>query len=232
MTQDSLPLAPRRSFLTRFNTGLASLAALAGVAAAQEKAAVASPWQPARHDEDNWLDNNTAKHRVLFDSINSDSAGEALSFASNYYQTNLNDYKVKNSELGVVIVLRHRSAVFGYNDTIWAKYGETMSNRAKLEDPKTKQAPKINMLNASGYGEQLTNRGVTLDRLGKQGAQFAVCRLSSRAIASAIATATGGKADEVLAEMIANLIPNARLVPAGIVAVNRAQERGYTSMSI
>jgi intracellular sulfur oxidation DsrE/DsrF family protein len=29
-------------------------------------------------------------------------------------------------------------------------------------------------------------------------------------------------------EMAANLIPNARLVPAGIVAVNRAQERGYS----
>ena len=29
-------------------------------------------------------------------------------------------------------------------------------------------------------------------------------------------------------EMKANLLPNARLVPAGIVTVNRAQERGYS----
>ena len=29
-------------------------------------------------------------------------------------------------------------------------------------------------------------------------------------------------------ELTANLVANARMVPAGIVAVNRAQERGYT----
>ena len=29
-------------------------------------------------------------------------------------------------------------------------------------------------------------------------------------------------------ELVANIVSNARMVPAGIVAVNRAQERGYT----
>jgi len=31
---------------------------------------------------------------------------------------------------------------------------------------------------------------------------------------------------------VANLVPNARIVPAGIVAVNRAQERGYSFASV
>ena len=70
-----------------------------------------------------------------------------------------------------------------------------------------------------------------MDSLGKLGTQFAVCKLSTRANASVIANATGGKAEEIFAEISANLIPNARLVPAGIVAVNRAQERGYTLMA-
>jgi intracellular sulfur oxidation DsrE/DsrF family protein len=43
-----------------------------------------------------------------------------------------------------------------------------------------------------------------------------------------IAQATGGQADSIFKELAANLVPNARIVPAGIVAVNRAQERGYT----
>jgi intracellular sulfur oxidation DsrE/DsrF family protein len=232
MTQDSLPSSPRRSFLSRFHTGLASLTALAGVAMAQEKTASPSRWEPARHDEDNWLDKNQAKHRVVFDSIASDGLGEALAFAANYYSANKTDYKLENSDLAVVIVLRHRAAPFGYNDAIWAKYGEHLATRIKFEDPKTKSAPKLNVFNATGYGEQLSNRGVTLDGLGKSGAQFAVCKLSTRANAGAIAKATGGKADEVFAEISANLIPNARLVAAGIVAVNRAQERGYTLMSI
>ena len=191
---------------------------------AQEKTAAQSRWEPARHDEDNWLDKNQAKHRVVFDSIASDSLGETLAFASNYYAANRNDYKLENTDLAVVFVLRHRAAPFGYNDAIWAKYGEHLAARIKFEDPKTKSAPKANVFNA-------TDRGATLDGFGKFGAQFAVCKLSTRAMAGAVAKATGGKVDEIFAEISANLIPNARLVPAGIVAVNRAQERGYTLMA-
>ncbi len=43
-----------------------------------------------------------------------------------------------------------------------------------------------------------------------------------------IARSTGGNTDAALAELSANLIGNARFVSAGIVAVNRAQERGYS----
>ena len=39
---------------------------------------------------------------------------------------------------------------------------------------------------------------------------------------------TGGTADAIYKELAANLIDKARLVPAGIVAVNRAQEHGYS----
>jgi hypothetical protein len=231
MSQESLQ---RRSFFTRMNAGVASLAAMAGVAMAQEKAvsSAVSKWTPARHAEDDWLDQNQAKHRAVFDSINSDGLGEAMAFASNFYHANKSDYGIPESEVGVVIVVRHRSAVFGYNDTIWAKYGEHLALRAKVEDPKTKAAPKMNIYNSTGYGEQLNNRGVTLESLSKNGTQFAVCKLSTRAFAGVIAGKTGAKAEDVFAEISANLIPNARLVPAGIVAVNRAQERGYTLMSI
>ena len=37
-----------------------------------------------------------------------------------------------------------------------------------------------------------------------------------------------GTPDAIFAELSANLVANAHLAPAGIVAVNRAQERGYT----
>jgi len=44
--------------------------------------------------------------------------------------------------------------------------------------------------------------------------------------------AMGLKQDEVFEEMKANLLQNARLVPAGIVAINRAQERGFSLASV
>ena len=38
----------------------------------------------------------------------------------------------------------------------------------------------------------------------------------------------GGNADAIFKELTENLIPGGHMVPAGIVAVNRAQERGYS----
>jgi intracellular sulfur oxidation DsrE/DsrF family protein len=218
----------RRSFLTRFNIGLA---ATAGAAMAAKKNVIAR-WHPARHEKDDWLDENAAKHRLLFDSMNFEGLGEALAFASNIYLTNELDYGMKDHDLAVVVVLRHRSALFGYNDAMWAKYGEPMAKRAKLEDPRTKHAPVLNMYNAASYGDVLLSRGITLGGLAAKGVQFAVCNLSTHAFADVIGDAVGAKGDDIYNELKANLIQNARLVPAGIVAVNRAQERGYTLMSV
>ena len=53
-------------------------------------------------------------------------------------------------------------------------------------------------------------------------------QLSTRASAGLIAQKTGGKADDIFKELTDHLVPNAHMVPAGIVAVNRAQERGYS----
>jgi len=85
---------------------------------------------------------------------------------------------------------------------------------------------------STGYGPQLPNRGNTIDALLKRGLHMGVCQVSTRGYAGAIAMAVGSTQDAIFAELKANLLPNARLVPAGIVAVNRAQERGYTLATV
>ncbi len=204
---------------------------MAGAAMAQGKSTTAARWEPARHEKDDWLDKPASKHRVVFDTTTSDGFGEALAFAGNFLRVNRTDYGLQSSDLAVVIVARHRSAAFGYNDAMWAKYGFALAARARLEDPKTKLPPKVNLYNVGGNGDLMPNRGTTLDSLIKQGVQLAVCTLSTHGNAGIIAEATGGSADEIFNELSANLVSNARLVPAGIVAVNRAQEHGYTLMS-
>ncbi len=135
-------------------------------------------------------------------------------------------------DLAVIVVVRHRSTGFGYNDAIWAKYGVPISKRANFVDPKTKESAKANLFNVSDYGAELPNRGNTLDSLFKLGVQLAVCATATRGIAGAIAEATGGNTDKIFNELVSNLVStNARMVPAGIVAVNRAQERGYSFVS-
>lgn len=199
---------------------------------AQQKSTTAARWEPARHEKDDWFDQLPGKHRLVFDTISYEGLAEAILFANNYIRVNRVDYGLQNNDLAVVIVVRHRSTPFGYNDAMWAKYGTPIAARSKVEDPKTKLAPKLNIFNSADYADLLANRGTTLESLFKQGVQLAVCSTSTRAYAASIAQAAGGNAEAIFNELITNLVSNSRMVPAGIVAVNRAQERGYSLVSV
>ena len=219
----------RRSFLARLSAGMTAIGAAAfGKVALAQPESTTTRWEPTRHEKDDWLDNLPGKHRLVFDTTTPEGLGQALIFANNFMRANRSDYGLQDNDLAVVIVVRSRSTPFGYSDAIWSKYGAPIAKRAEFQDPKTKQEPKSNLYNAAGYDELLANHGTTLESLFKQGVQLAVCSVATRAFAGSIAQAVGAKADDINSELIANLQNNSRMVPAGIVAVNRAQERGYS----
>jgi len=58
-----------------------------------------------------------------------------------------------------------------------------------------------------------------------------VCGMATRGVAERIAEETGQKADAVYKELAGNAIPNSRIVTAGVLAVTRAQEYGYTLLT-
>ena len=220
----------RRSFLTRLSAGFTALAAtvVAGGATAQGQSSAAANWQPVRHEKDDWLDKIPGKHRMVFDTTKYEGFGEAIAFANNYLRTSRTEYSLQNSDMAVLIIARSRSTQFAYNNAMWAKYGTVLSRRASFTDPKTKQPATVNPYNSEELAELLNNRGTTLDALIKQGAQFGVCQVATRGIATALAEANGGNTDAIYNELTSNLVGNARMVPAGIIIVNRAQERGYS----
>jgi intracellular sulfur oxidation DsrE/DsrF family protein len=187
----------------------------------------AAPWRPARHAQDDWLDQIPGSHRFIIDSVSPLGLGSALLFANNFFVANQAGYGLGNADAAVVVVLRHNSTAFGYTDAIWSKYGGPIGDGAAFDDPKTKTRPVINVLNSATYAGALPNNGVTLDALVARGVHFAVCQMATRRIAGQIASARGLNADTVYSELASNLIRNSHLVAAGIVAVNRAQERGY-----
>jgi hypothetical protein len=222
-----MPSKSRRSFLS--NLGAAASAAgvtLAAGSTAQAQTPADARWQAARHPQDDWFDQLPGKHRMFFDSTTPDRLEDAIQFTGNYYSANRGVYSLENADLAVIVCMRHRSAPFGYNDAMWAKYGVTLAKRAEFVNPKTTEAPKANPFTPKAPAAPARARG--LASLMNLGVQFAVCNLSTHAIAGLIAAAHGGTADEKYAELAANLIDRARLVPAGIIAVNRAQERGYS----
>jgi intracellular sulfur oxidation DsrE/DsrF family protein len=219
----------RRSFLSRLGIGATALGATVGLgAAAQAQTPRGGGFQPARHAQDNWFDQLKGSHRFVFDTTTADAAGAALLYANNFYTANKAGYNLEPSNLAIVVVLRHFSTPFAYNDMIWAKYGAGFSEALNFTDPKTKQAPSTNLYNSAAYGLTLPNFGTTLDSLIQKGVNFAVCDMATHFFAGMIAEKTKGNADAVYKELVANVILNSHMVPAGIVAVNRAQERGYT----
>lgn len=215
----------RRSFVSRLSAGLAAFGAGSGVAQAQP---AAGPFQAARHPEDDWLDTLPGKHRMFLDALSQTGTGEALGFAANLFVANKNGYNLNDADLAIVICLRHFATAFAFTDAIWAKYGAAMGADLKFDDPKTKKAPVINVYNTTGYAEALPNRNIALDALAKRGVHYAVCGLATRRISGVISRATGTPVDAIFKELGSNLITGSHLVAAGVVAVNRAQERGYS----
>ena len=215
----------RRSFFSRLTATAAAFGFGTGTAAAQ---AASGEFKPARHAEDDWFDKLPGQHRYFLDALSPKGAGEAMRFASNVFTASKDGYKLGDGDTALVICLRHNATPFAWNDAIWAKYGATITGEIKFDDPKTGKPAVINMYNAAGYGDVLENRNTTLDALAKRGVHFAVCNLATRRHAGVIARASGASADDIYKELTANLIASAHMVPAGVVAINRSQERGYS----
>jgi intracellular sulfur oxidation DsrE/DsrF family protein len=132
---------------------------------------------------------------------------------------NKSKYGLKDSDSAMIVIVRNRSTRFGYNDAMWAKYGKQFSEAMdNFVDPKTKEVPKVNVHATAGG---------SMGRLIERGVQIAICEVATRGVASSLSRALGGEVDTYFKELSENLVPNGRLVPAGIVAVNRAQEHGY-----
>jgi intracellular sulfur oxidation DsrE/DsrF family protein len=199
----------RRSFL-----GIPAFAML------QAPLAVVRSWQAARHAQDDWLDDNKAKHRVILDTWNPEHFPDALQFAGNIVETNKTDYDIPADELAVVICVRHRTTPFAFNDATWTKYGKSMSAQMAWSDPNSPGA-----LTANPYGKRLV-------ALAAQGVRLAICNRTTRAYSGRAARDAGTAGDAVLKEFMASTVIAGHFVPAGVVAVTRAQERGYANISI
>jgi intracellular sulfur oxidation DsrE/DsrF family protein len=205
----------RRAWMSAMTTLGAGLTLGTGRAAAAARAAFA----PARHTQDEWLDKARGKHRVFIDTATPRGAADGLQYAVNLFTANKSGYDLGDEDIAIVICLRHQSALFAFTDAIWSKHAKTLADSVSYVDPRTNQAPLANPHTAA-----------PADRIGtlaRRGVQFAICDLSTRRLARLLAGADGD-VDAMYKQMAGSVIPNGRLVPAGVVAVTRAQEYGYS----
>jgi intracellular sulfur oxidation DsrE/DsrF family protein len=213
------PTVPRRSFLARLAAGSAAIGAAFGGAAALPSIAGAEP--PA--DElDTWFGGMKGANKVIYDCVSPANSPDGVFFARNIIKFSAEKLGTKDADMAVIVSFRHFGTPFGYNDAMWAKY-PAMVEMVKVDDPATKKRATQNwLLHGLVNGEA----GANIPELRKHGVAFAVCGAATEFIAGQLA-GPKGDAKKIQAELAANLIPSAKMMPAGVVGVQRAQKAGF-----
>ena len=217
----------RRSFLTQLGAGVTAAGVVGRVELANAQSSSTS-FKPAKHAQDDWMDKLPGKHRMVFDTTTPGAFGAALLYAANFSNASKDGYGLGDQDNAMIIIARHFSTPFAYNDAMWAKYGKLFPPFAALDDPKTKTRASINVYAAVPGSADLPSLGTTIPDVLKKGTHFAVCQMATTFFAGMLAQGSGSTPDAVFKELTSNLIPNAHMAAAGIIAVNRAQEHGFT----
>jgi len=191
-------------------------AATAVVVGARPSAQAPAHFTPTRHSQDEWMGKMTGSHRVILDVTTAEGMPDGIRFVGNLYTGHQSGYNVPESDLAVIVVLRHAATAYGYNNTFWTKHGAELAS----------QAGSLPVGNPYDSGDR-----VQLSTLAKRGVQFMVCGTASRGLSRRLA-GEKGDADAMFKEMEANLISSARIVSAGVVGVTHAQEYGFSYLFV
>ena len=210
--------------------GAATIAGLAvNASTANAQSDNGNGYRPMRHSEDAWLDGLSGSHRVFVDTASASGGVDGLLYSANIMNAHNNAYAGSDEDYALILCFRHNSTPFGFNDAIWEKYGEIFHSINQYADPNTGMAPKINVLNSVDHA---MFPGLTIDDMSARGLQFAICENATRLFSRGIAGSTGASATDVFEELVTNAIPNSRFVSAGVIATTRAQEYGYSLLSV
>jgi hypothetical protein len=198
----------RRSVITGLGVAAAGATLAATTAKAQSRRQASNGFQPARHELDAWMDELPGSHRVFVDTSTAAGGSDGLLYATNIYNAHVNAYAGENSDLAMIVCFRHFSTALGFNAAIWDKYGEDLERTMTAARP----------ANVDSFIESVTANGAVI----------AICNNATHFFAGQLAANSDESADDVYAELVANAIDHSRFVSAGVMALTRAQEYGYS----
>lgn len=202
---------PRRRFVGRAAAALAALTGFSTIASADT---VTSSLDESEHDA--WMKPLKGKHRQFFHSVAAQDT--AMLMASNYLDAYSEAFKAKRDEVNAVVGVHGPALAIGFNDAAWAKYG--MGKTANIIDPATKEPAVKNIFNTGG--------ALAVETLQKRGVVFLMCNTALRMRARGMAADRNESYEQVYGDLSASRLPGVILVPAMVVAMNRAQEAGFT----
>jgi hypothetical protein len=222
----------RRRFLGR----VFGAAAAAGLSMSGTRAAA---WESG---PDDWIKEVKGSHRCLFD-FPQHRNGYGLLHILNYLNTYSAAYKTGPGEVGAVGTFysagRQASIPLAFNDAIWAKY--ELGTYTGLNDAEGRAYTRNVFYRPTTRDLHLLMQSVDLpmipaladampalgiENLQKTGTKFILCA-NALGIWSLELEARGkGRAPDIEKELRANLLPGVTIVPAMVIAIEKAQEAG------
>ena len=223
----------RRSFISRIlgSVAVASLST-AGTLAAQAK----------ESGTEDWIKEVKGTHRCLFDFPQHKNAMPLLHIL-NYINTYSTAYKTTPGQVGAVGTFysagNQSSIPLAFNDAMWAKYGlgeylglkdaaGTVYTRNVFNRPTSKDLhllmKAIDAPTIPALADAVPALGI--ESLQKMGAKFLLCANALGIWCLELEARGKGKAADIEKELRASLLPGVTIVPAMVIAIEKAQEAG------
>ncbi|MGA9836201.1 MAG: hypothetical protein WBQ26_02675 [Gemmatimonadaceae bacterium] len=204
------------------NGGFGAGAAAPAPAMPGDNEAMLPPLPPLEFD-DTWASRIAGRYKAVFDSPAIDEGTgvfNALIFMKGFKDM----YKLSDSDVSAVLVMRHRAIPMAVDDTIWARYA--LGEYSKVKDSGTGKWATRNPFWKAAPGDTTEDADYTLDALNQRGGVLLGCAMATHGLASILAKRTQQKDNVVFDELRRHLIPGVQLAPSGIFAVMRAQDAG------
>lgn len=203
---------PRRTFLGRLGALVALGAAprtlsAAGVRADEFESHALGP-------DERWLEAVAQREHRIF--VETGTLADVPGFRRtlNFLDVYNSDFGMADGKLGVVVGMHGGAIALALGDSLWAKY--RLGERLGVKD-------------AAGAAVTThpyrTGSPATIEGLASRGVHLLACNRSLLRFSRELAGSTGDAA-AVHKELVASVLPKVQVVPALIIAVSRAQERG------
>lgn len=213
---------PRRSFVGRLTALLAvgSAPSVLSAATPGTERASSSGVDGMFWPDERWLELVAQREHRLIIETGIVSDGLALRRGLNFVDVLNQDYAVPDARIGLAIGVHTAALSFILNDAMWVKY--TLGARFDVK-------------NAQGVPATANpfRAGVpfSVESLSKRGVVFLACNRALLRFSRELAGA-GGSAAAVHSELVANVLPEAQVTPAMVVALSRAQSKGVPYMAV
>jgi intracellular sulfur oxidation DsrE/DsrF family protein len=216
---------------------MAGAAAAVGIPLGVPRGAAAQEASP-----DDWLSEVKGTHRCLFD-FPQHRNGLPLLHILNYMSTYAAAYKAPAGEVGAVGTFYgmggQASIPLAFNDAMWEKYklGEYTALKDGTGKPYSRNVlarpaksdlhvlmQAIQSPNIPAMADAMPALGI--ENLQKMGAKFLLCANALGGWCRELEARGKGKAPDIEKELRANVLPGVSIVPAMVIAIEKAQEAG------